>query len=75
MNGYAQVSQPVKPQRRVDQARAANPERFRKMAEYLASINLSEVPRWEYELKTMPRVKGPGTHVIITEYDLPRPTI
>jgi virginiamycin B lyase len=75
MNGYAQVSQPVKPQRRVDQARAANPERFRKMAEYLATINLSEVPRWEYPLKTLPRVKGRGTHVIITEYDLPRPTI
>ena len=75
MQGYAQVSQPIKPQRRVDQARAANPERFRKFAEYLASINLSEVPRWEYPLKTLDRVKGRGTHVIITEYDLPRPTI
>jgi virginiamycin B lyase len=30
MNGYAQVSQPIKPQRRVDQSRAANPERFAK---------------------------------------------
>jgi streptogramin lyase len=75
MQGYAQVSQPIKPQRRVDQARAANPERFRKFAEYLASINLSEVPRWEYPLQTLDRVKGRGTHVIITEYDLPRPTI
>ena len=44
-------------------------------AEYLATINLSEVPRWEYELKTLPRVTGRGTHVVITEYDLPRPTI
>jgi virginiamycin B lyase len=75
MNGYAQVSQPIKPQRRVDQSRAANPERFRKAAEYLASVNLSSAPRWEYELKTLPRVKGRGTNVIITEYDLPRPTI
>jgi streptogramin lyase len=75
MQGYAQVSQPIKPQRRIDQARAANPERFRKFAQYLATINLSQVPRWEYELKTLPRVKGRGTHVIITEYDLPRPTI
>jgi virginiamycin B lyase len=75
MQGYAQVSQPIKPQRRVDQSRAANPERFRKLAEFLASINLSEVPRWEYALKTMPRVTGRGTHVVITEYDLPRPTI
>jgi streptogramin lyase len=75
MNGYAQVSQPIKPQRRIDQARAANPERFRKAAEYLATINLSTVPRWQYELKTLPRVTGRGTRAIITEYDLPRPTI
>jgi streptogramin lyase len=75
MNGYAQVSQPIKPQRRVDQSRARNPERFRKVAEWLATVNLSTTPRWEYPLKTMPRVKGRGTHVIITEYNLPRPTI
>jgi streptogramin lyase len=75
MNGYAQVSQPIKPQRRVDQSRAANPERFRKAAEYLATINLSSSMRHEFELKTLPRVKGRGTKVIITEYDLPRPTI
>ena len=75
MNGYAQVSQPIKPQRRVDQSRAANPERFRKTAEWLATVNLNNAPRWEYELKTLPRVKGRGTQVIITEYDLPRATI
>jgi virginiamycin B lyase len=75
MNGYAQVSQPIKPQRRVDQSRAANPERFRKAAAYLATINLSNGPSFGYELKTLPRVKGSGTNVIITEYDLPRPTI
>jgi virginiamycin B lyase len=75
MNGYAQVSQPIKPQRRVDQSRAANPERFRKAAEYLATINLSAGMKHEFELKTLPRVKGRGTNVVITEYDLPRPTI
>ena len=75
MNGYAQVSQPIKPQRRVDLSRAANPERFRKVAEYLATINLSSGMKHEFELKTLPRVKGRGTNVIITEYDLPRPTI
>jgi virginiamycin B lyase len=75
MNGYAQVSQPIKPQRRVDLSRAANPERFRKAAEYLATINLSSSMRHEFELKTLPRVKGRGTNVVITEYDLPRPTI
>jgi len=75
MNGYAQVSQPIKPQRRVDLSRAANPERFRKVAEYLTTINLSSGMKHEFELKTLPRVKGRGTNVIITEYDLPRPTI
>ena len=75
MNGYAQVSQPIKPQRRVDLSRAANPERFRKVAEYLATINLSSDMKHEFELKTLPRVKGRSTNVVITEYDLPRPTI
>jgi virginiamycin B lyase len=75
MNGYAQVSQPIKPQRRVDLSRAANPERFRKVADYLATINLSSSMKHEFELKTLPRVKGRGTNVVITEYDLPRPTI
>src|SRR5712671_4793163 len=58
MNGYAQVSQPIKPQRRVDLSRAANPERFRKAAEYLATINLSSSAAHEFALKTLPRVKG-----------------
>jgi streptogramin lyase len=75
MNGYAQVSQPIKPQRRVDQSRAANPERFRKVSEYLATINLSAGVKHEFELKALPRVKGRGTNVVITEYDLPRATI
>ncbi len=74
MANYAQVSQPIKPQPRVEHSRAANPEKFRKMAEWLASINLSQGP-WQYDLKTLPRVKGRGTHVLITEYDLPRKTI
>jgi streptogramin lyase len=41
-----------------------------KVAAYFASINLSEGPR-TWEPKTMPRVSGAGTKVIITEYDLP----
>ena len=40
--------------------------------EFLSSINLSKVSRWEFPLKTLPRPKGKGTRVIITEYDLPR---
>lgn len=75
MNGYAQSSQPIKPQRRVDPNWAGDPEQYRKQAEYLATINLSSVPAWEYPLKTLPRPTGRATQVIVTEYDLPRPTI
>jgi virginiamycin B lyase len=75
MNGYAQVSQPIKPQRRVDPNWAGKPEQYRKQAEYLATINLSSVSAWEYSLKTLPRPTGRATHVIVTEYDLPRPTV
>jgi len=74
MSGYAPVSQPIKPQRMLDPARSGNPEQFRKQAEYLASINLSEAPQWEYPLKPLPRATGRSTRVIITEYALPRPT-
>ncbi|MFL6950036.1 MAG: carboxypeptidase regulatory-like domain-containing protein [Xanthobacteraceae bacterium] len=80
MSGYANQSTPLHPQRRIaqrlleergDQREAA----FRERAEYLATINLSEGTTWEYPLKTLPRPTGRATRVIITEYDLPRPTI
>ncbi|MFL6974728.1 MAG: carboxypeptidase regulatory-like domain-containing protein, partial [Xanthobacteraceae bacterium] len=80
MSGYANQSTPLHPQRRIaqrlleergDQREAA----FRQRAEYLATINLSEGTTWEYPLKTLPRPTGRATRVIITEYDLPRPTI
>jgi virginiamycin B lyase len=45
-----------------------------KVAAYFASINRSEGER-EFPLKTLPRVTGEGTKVIITEYDLPSRTI
>jgi len=75
MMNYAQVSQPIKPQPRMDPEWAGKPEDYRKQAEYLATINLSAVSQWEYPLKTSPRPTGRATHVIVTEYDLPRPTI
>ncbi len=75
MRGYAPVSQPIKPQRMLDPARSGTPEQYRKAAEYLATINLSTVDKWEYPLKTLPRPTGQATRAIITEYDLPRPTI
>src|SRR5271167_2980960 len=75
MMNYAQVSQPIKPQKRMDPEWAPKPETFRKPAEFLASINLSEVSKWEYPLKTFDRPTGRSTKMLITEYDLPRPTI
>jgi streptogramin lyase len=75
MVNYAQVSQPVKPQKRMDPEWAGKPENYRKFAEYLATINLSESDKWQYDLKTLPRPTGRGTKVLVTEYDLPRPTI
>jgi virginiamycin B lyase len=75
MMNYAQVSQPIKPQPRMDPDWAGKPEQYRKPAEFLATINLSSVSQWEYPLKTLPRPTGKATHVIITEYGLPRPTV
>ena len=74
MKGYAFVSMPIKPQRMLDEARAGKPEDYRKIAEYLATINLSAVDRWEYPLKTLPRPSGRATRAIVTEYDMKRPT-
>jgi hypothetical protein len=74
MGGYYPGSTPVKPQRLVgDVLREVGRggDNARKNAEYLASINLSEQETWGYPLKTLPRLTGKSTHVIITEYDLP----
>jgi len=75
MKGYGQVSQPIKPQPMLDTARAGTPEQYRKLAEYLATINRSAADHWSYPLKTLPRPTGASTRAIVTEYALPRPTI
>jgi streptogramin lyase len=73
MYGYSSGSEPGKAQRRVNaDAQAGSPEKYRKLAEYIASINLSKGPEWSYSLKTLPRPSGRATRVIITSYDLPR---
>ena len=77
MSLYYPGSTPLKPQRLVgtatrDVERGGN---GRKTAEWLASINLSEQPTWAFPLKTLPRLTGKSTRVIITEYDLPNPLI
>jgi streptogramin lyase len=74
MMGYGAVSQPIKPQPMLDRARAGTPEQYRKLADYLATINLSAVDKWPYELKTLPRPKGRDTRAIVTQYDVVRPT-
>ena len=53
---------------------------MRKLAAYLATVNLSRAhdrgsEGWNYELQTLPRPKGRATRVVITEYELPRATI
>src|ERR1700722_12474195 len=58
----------------LDETRAGKPEDYRKMAEYLATINLSAVDKWDYPLKTLPRASGRATRAVVTEYDMKRPT-
>jgi streptogramin lyase len=74
MMGYGAVSQPIKPQPMLDKTRAGKPEQYRKVAEYLATINLSAVDKWEYPLQTLARPKGEATRAIVTEYSMGRPT-
>ena len=74
MMGYGAVSQPVKPQPMLDRSRAGNPEQYRQAAEYLATINLSAVDKWAYELKTLPRPSGRATRALVTEYSMGRNT-
>ncbi len=72
MNAYAQGSTPLQPEHRLAVPRPRDPKQLRALAEYLASINLSTGAPWKYPLKTLPRPTGRATHVIMTEYDLPR---
>lgn len=72
MGTYAPGTTPYEPQKRKESRAEMNPERLRPRAEFLASINLSESQTWDYPLKTLPRLTGRSTKVVITEYDLPR---
>jgi len=74
MANYANNSTPLRPQLRKAQ-RVPRPDLVRKAAEYLATINLSAAPVWSYPLRTLPRPKGRATHVVVTEYPMPRETI
>ena len=80
MQGYVNQSMPAHPQlRRAERLREERGDQrvqvYRGAAEYLASVNLSSRPTWDFEFKTLPRPTGAATRVIYTEYDLPRETI
>ena len=80
MQGYVNQSIPQHPQlRRAERLMEERGDQrvqvYRAAAEFLASINLSSRPQWNFELKTLPRPTGAATRVIYTEYDLPRETI
>jgi virginiamycin B lyase len=80
MQGYVNQSMPLHPQlRHAERLREERGDQrvqvYRGVADYIASINLSTHPTWNFELKTLPRPTGAATRVIYTEYDLPRESI
>jgi virginiamycin B lyase len=77
MGTYAPGSQPVRPQLLLAGGNNSNRSPMpgpiqEKMANYLASVNLSDAETLDFPIKPFPRLTGRSTHVIITEYDLPR---
>lgn len=77
MSTYYPGTTPQFPQRlagdfRRDRDRGGN---VRQVAEWLATINLSQQDTWQFPLKTLPRPTGKSTRVIFTEYDLPEARI
>ena len=80
MSGYVQQSIPSHRQLRIadrllEEVGEEREKIRRRLADYLATVNLSAGPHWTYPLKTLPRPTGRATRVIITEYDLPRETV
>jgi streptogramin lyase len=80
MSGYYPGSMPTKPQRLAGNATrdgmmSRGGANATKVAEWLSTVNLSKTETRNYELKTLPRLKGKSTQVIITEYDLPNAMI
>ena len=81
MGTYANQSTYIRPQKRLtgrdtDLVGEERTKLQRAQAEYFATINQSaKGTGWTYDLRTFARPKGQGTRVIMTEWDLPRPTI
>jgi virginiamycin B lyase len=74
MTTYANNTIQARVQKRVSEVEFPE-ERARKVAEHLATVNLSKSDTWSYPLQTLPRPTGAATRVVITEYALPRATI
>ena len=80
MGSYANQSFPFHVQKRKADRLLEERGEFRektrqKLAEFLAHVNLSANPTWSYSLQTLRRPTGRSTHMIVTEYDLPRKTV
>jgi virginiamycin B lyase len=71
MGGYYPGSTPLKPQRLIGDVLRDVGRGGDKTADWLTTVNLSQRDTWDYALKTLPRLTGKSTHVVITEYDLP----
>jgi virginiamycin B lyase len=74
---YAQNTTPLAPQLRTGEPTGLlvqQPERLQRLAEYLATVNLSATETFPYRLKTLERVGGRGTRALVTTYKLPRQT-
>ena len=75
MNTYVNQSTAVLPQKRMIVGSNIGAETIRPLAEYLATVNLHGRSYWNYPLKGAPRPTGAATHIVYTEYALPRETI
>src|SRR5258706_5471502 len=77
MGTYYPGASDMQPQRLVGEHRrpAINRAIVEKLADYLASVNLSRQSAHDFEAKISPRPTGRATRVIITEYDLTRKEI
>ena len=74
MGSYYPGSTPLKPQVLAGTATRDNNRggaNALKVAEWLSTVNLSQTETRQWPLKTLPRLKGKSTQVVITEYDLP----
>lgn len=81
MSTYPQLAFPLMPQKLVaprigggEDPLEHRLEGWRRQAEYLSTVNLSSNDKWKYAFKMHLRPTGRATHVIYTEYDLPKRT-